>query len=77
MPIPIDAANLSTPDIRANMAQKKTKVTKAGQRRVSAKIAHLMKSEGKSAKQAAGEAYAEEEAGRLRPGGRYIRKLKG
>jgi hypothetical protein len=75
MPIPVDAANLSTPDIRAN-TPKKTKVTKAGQRRVSAKIGHMMSAEGKSAREAAGAAYAMEKDHKLQAGGKYIRKAK-
>lgn len=52
---------------------KRTKLGREAQERVSAKIAHLVKAEGKTPKQAAGEAYAEERAGRLRKGGKYVR----
>ena len=51
---------------------------RAKQDRVGAKIGHLVK-EGKTPKQAAGEAYAMERAGRLGPGGQYkrVKKKKG
>jgi hypothetical protein len=44
--------------------------------RISDKIA-LLRREGKTAEQAAGEAYAMERSGRLRKGGKYVRKRKG
>lgn len=54
---------------------KRRPVSPAGQRRVSAKIAHL-RDEGKSAKQAAGAAFGMEREGRLGPRGGYHPKKK-
>ena len=48
-----------------NEKQKKTKVSKPGQKRVSKKIAHLIGDEGKSKEQAAAIAYSMEEEGEL------------
>ena len=48
---------------------------KQSQKRISEKIA-LLRREGKSASEAAGEAYGMERSGRLRRGGRYVRKGK-
>lgn len=45
------------------------------QKRVSEKI-RLLRHEGKTAEQAAGEAYGMERSGRLRRGGRYVRKQR-
>jgi hypothetical protein len=45
--------------------KKKTKVSKAGQERVSKKIGHLIGDEGKSKEQAAAIAYSMEERGEL------------
>jgi hypothetical protein len=45
------------------------------QKRVGAKIAHLVR-EGKTSKQAAGEAYGMARAHRLGPGGQYKRVSK-
>lgn len=57
------------------------KVSKGGQKRISEKIEHLIESgefpntpEGRA--KAAGMAYAMERKGRLRRGGRYVRKHK-
>lgn len=54
----------------------RTRVTKAGQRRVSRKIAKL-KREGKTTKEAAGAAYGMEREKRLGPKGGYKRGKKG
>jgi hypothetical protein len=48
---------------------------KASQRRISDKIA-VLRREGKSASEAAGAAYEMEREGRLKSGGRYVRKGK-
>jgi hypothetical protein len=48
---------------------------KASQRRISDKIA-VLRREGKSASEAAGAAYGMEREGRLKSGGRYVRKGK-
>lgn len=50
------------------------KLGKKAQSRVSAKIAHLIRTEGKTPKQAAGAAYGMERAGRLGPRGGYKKK---
>ena len=51
------------------------KVRGEGQKRISEKIPVLMK-EGKTQKQAIGEAYGMERQGRLRRGGVYVRAKK-
>ena len=48
--------------------------SKEMQKRISAKIRYLIKKEGKTSKQAAGEAYAMADAKRLGPGGQYKHK---
>lgn len=48
---------------------------KASQHRISDKIA-VLRREGKSASEAAGAAYGMEREGRLKSGGRYVRKGK-
>jgi len=45
------------------------------QKRISEKIA-VLRREGKTGEQAAGEAYSMERSGRLRRGGKYIHKRK-
>lgn len=45
-------------------------------KRISEKIA-VLRREGKTAEQAAGEAYGMERSGRLRRGGKYVHKKKG
>jgi len=56
--------------------KKKTKVSKAGQKRVSKKIAILRKKEKMPAKQAAAVAYSMEKSGRLTKHGQYKKKKK-
>ena len=51
--------------------EKKTKVSKKGQKRVSKKIAHLVGDEDKSQEQAAAIAYSMEERGELKKGGKH------
>ena len=53
------------------MTKKKKK-----QGRISDKIA-VLKREGKSTKEAAGEAYGMERSGRLKAGGKYVHKKRG
>lgn len=56
--------------------KKVSKKKRAKNQRISDKI-ELLKREGKSTDQAAGEAYGMERSGRLRAGGKYIRKRRG
>ena len=49
------------------------KLSRQAQKRVSSKIA-VLRREGKSEREAAGVAYGMERSGRLRSGGRYVRK---
>ena len=57
---------------------RRSKPSKEGRKRVSAKIAHLMDSEGKTQKQAVGQALNMEREGRLGPRGGYkpVKKRK-
>lgn len=71
MPIPPDAANVTTPD-----TGKRKKLGRDASRRVSAKIAHLMHNEKTPQKQAIAMAYSMEEAGRLGERGGYKPKRK-
>lgn len=71
MPIPPDAANVTTPD-----TGKRKKPSKEGSRRVSAKIAHLIHNENKPRDQAIAMAYSMEEASKLGPKGGYNPKGK-
>jgi hypothetical protein len=66
VPIPPDAANVTTPDNGKRKAS----------RRVSAKIAHLIHNEKKPRDQAIAMAYSMEEAGKLGPKGGYNPKGK-
>ncbi len=52
-------------ELEAYLSEKKTKVSKAGQKRVSDKIAYLIDKEGKDSDQAAAIAYSMEERGEL------------
>ena len=54
-----------------NLSEKKTKVTKKGQERVSKKIAYLIGKEGKPKDQAAAIAYSMEDRGELKKGGKH------
>ena len=58
-------AEISTTVVANRDTEKKTKVSKAGQQRVSKKIAHLIGDEGKNKEQAAAIAYSMEERGEL------------
>jgi hypothetical protein len=51
--------------------EKKTKVSKSGQKRVSKKIGHLVGKEGKSQEQSAAIAYSMENRGELKKGGKH------
>jgi hypothetical protein len=63
-------------EVQAVLDEKKTKVSKAGQKRVSKKIAILRRKEKMPAKQAAAAAYSMEKSGRLTKCGQYKKKKK-